>query len=86
MTTSLADVQAVLLWCTAINYALLMAWFAIFWLGHERLFKFHSRWFKLRPETFDAFHYGGMAAYKIAIHIFNLVPLIAVHLVLRNGT
>ena len=85
MAVHLSDVQAILAWCTAINYGLLAAWFAIFSLGHDWLYGFHSRWVKLSPESFDALNYGGITFYKIAIHIFNLVPLIAVHLVLRHG-
>ncbi|WP_257387208.1 DUF6868 family protein [Tahibacter caeni] len=34
--------------------------------------------------AFDAIHYGGMAVYKIGILLFNLAPLLALHL-LRGG-
>ena len=40
----------------------------------------HGRWFKLPDATFDAIHYGGMAAYKIGIMLFNLAPLLALWL------
>ena len=32
-------------------------------------------------ETFNAIHYAGMAAYKIAILLFCLVPYLALHLI-----
>ncbi len=86
MAVQLSDVETILAWCTVINYGLLGVWFSIFSLGHDWLYSFHSRWFKLSLESFDALHYGGMTFYKIAIHIFNLVPLIAVHLVLGSRT
>ncbi|PKN88301.1 MAG: hypothetical protein CVU51_04370 [Deltaproteobacteria bacterium HGW-Deltaproteobacteria-1] len=42
--------------------------------------KLHSRWFKIPVETFDAIHYAGLAIYKIAVIMLNLVPLIAIWL------
>jgi hypothetical protein len=67
-----------LLWSLAINYAVLLAWFLGFVFARHRL---HGRWFKLSDSTFDAIHYGAMAAYKLAIFFFNLVPLVALCLV-----
>ena len=71
----------VLIWCTVINYALLFVWFGVFVFAHDWLYKMHSRWFGISVETFDTVHYAGIAVYKIAILIFNLVPLIALHFV-----
>ena len=45
--------------------------------------RLHGRWFKLPDATFDAIHYGGMAAYKIGILLFNLAPLLALWLLRR---
>lgn len=70
-----------LIWCTIINYAVLLVWFGIFTLARGWLFRLHTRWFKLSPESFDTVHYAGMAVYKIGILLFNLVPLVAIHLV-----
>jgi hypothetical protein len=70
-----------LIWCTAINYAILIVWFVVFTFAHEWLYRMHTRWFKLPVETFDSIHYGGIALYKIGILLLNLVPLIAIHFV-----
>ena len=43
------------------------------------------RWFALPDASFDAIHYGGMAAYKIGILLFNLAPLAALWLARRGG-
>lgn len=40
----------------------------------------HGRWFRLALERFDAVHYAGMAMYKIAAVLFNLVPYLALRL------
>jgi hypothetical protein len=71
------EIKEILLWCIGINYALVGIWFGVFSLAHDLLYRFHSRWFKLSVETFDAIHYAGMAIYKILIMLFNLVPWIA---------
>ena len=70
-----------LIWCTVINYAILLVWFGVFMFGHDTLYRLHSRWFRISAEQFDAINYGGMAVYKIGIMLFCLVPLIAMHFV-----
>lgn len=70
-----------LIWCTAINYALLFVWFGVFVFAHDWLYRMHSWWFKIPVETFDSIHYCGIAIYKIGILLFNLVPLLALHFV-----
>ena len=45
----------------------------------------HGRWFRLDDQHFDAIHYGGMAAYKIGIFLFNLAPLAALWLMDAGG-
>ena len=75
------ELRDVLLWCVVINYAVLLLWFAVFTLAHDRVYRMHSRWFRLSPEMFDALNYAGVAVYKIGILLFFVVPLIALHLV-----
>jgi hypothetical protein len=73
-----------LLFSTLVNYAVLVAWFLLFVNARGWMRRLHGRWFALPDATFDAIHYGGMAAYKIGILLFNLVPLLAL-LLLRHG-
>ena len=70
-----------LLCSLAINYAILLIWFVVFVTARKGLRALHGRWFHLTDEAFDAVHYGGMAAYKIGIFLFNLVPLLALYFV-----
>lgn len=77
----LAEIRNFLLWCTVINYSILLLWFAVFSAGRNWLRRFHSRWFKLGSEHFDVVHYAGMTIYKIGVLLFNLVPLLALYLV-----
>lgn len=75
------EIKNVLLWCVGLNYAVLFIWFGVFVLAHDRMYRLHSRWFKLSVENFDAIHYAGLSVYKIGIILLNLVPLIALCLV-----
>ena len=79
MTTN--EIRDVLLWCTGINYAVLLVWFGVFVFAHDWMYRIHGRWFKFSLETFDAIHYAGLAVYKIGIILLNLVPLIALYIV-----
>jgi hypothetical protein len=66
-----------LLWCTVINYGVLLAWFMVFVFAHDWIQRIHGRWFRLSREQFDALHYAGMSIFKIGIILFNLAPFAA---------
>ncbi len=65
-----------LLWCTVVNYGVLLVWFLVFVLAHDWMHRLHGKWFHLSREQFDALHYAGMSIYKVGILLFNLVPLV----------
>jgi hypothetical protein len=75
-----------LLWCTVLNYVVLLLWFVAFSLAHDWMFRLHGRWFRLTTAQFDAIHYAGMAVYKVGIMLLNLVPLVALSLVVRHAS
>jgi len=72
--------RCALLWCWIINFAVLLIWAGMFMLARDWMHRFHGRWFRLSGEQFDMIHYSGIAIYKLAIILFNLVPWIALHL------
>ena len=78
---NLDTLREVLLWSMVINYGVLLIWFAVFTLAHDRIYALHHRWFSISRETFDALHYGGMAVYKIGVLLLNVAPLVALWLV-----
>jgi hypothetical protein len=80
---SIAMARDFLLWCTVLNYGVLLVWFLFFMLAHDWMYQLHGRWFHLSVEQFDTLHYTGMALYKIGILLFNLVPYIALRIVGR---
>lgn len=79
------DLCQFLVWSLALNYGVLLLWFFMFAFARDWMHKVHVRWFRLSDSTFDAVHYGGMAAYKLVIFFFNLVPLLAL-CVIRAGS
>jgi hypothetical protein len=78
---SLEIARSALLWCTVINYALLVVWFVLFALPHDWMYRIWGRWFRLTAEQFDAVSYAGIVLYKMGILLFNLVPYIALRIV-----
>ncbi len=79
---SLDQLHDFLLWNLIINYTVLLLWFGVLTFAHDWVYRLHTRWFQLTPQTFDVLHYGGMAIYKIGVLLFNLAPLLALCLIL----
>ncbi len=74
----------VFLWCSIINYGLLLWWWLYFLLAHDWMHRFASAWFYLPAERFDAINFAGILFYKTAIILFNIVPCIALYIVERR--
>jgi hypothetical protein len=73
---TIAVTRNFLLWCTVINYGVLLVWFLVFVFAHDWMLRIYGRWFRLSRDQFDALHYAGMSIFKIGIIPFNLVPFI----------
>ena len=82
---TIAVTRDFLLWCTVINYGVLLLWFLVFVFAHDWIYHVHSRWFHISHEQFDALHYAGMSVYKIGILLFNLVPFGVLYLIAAEG-
>ena len=74
-------VRSTLAWCTVMNLILLAWWAVFFFLAHDWTYRMHSKWFRIPVETFDAVHYAGIAFFKLAILLFNLVPYLSLRIV-----
>jgi Family of unknown function (DUF6868) len=78
---TLETIRDALGWCSVINIGLLLFWWLWLMLGHDFIYRFHGKWFKLSEEKFDALHYSLIGIYKIGIFLFNLVPYFALRIV-----
>lgn len=83
MNLDLDSLRQILIWSLVVNYGVLLIWFAVVAFAHDWIYRLHTRWFRLSPETFDAVHYGGMAAYKVGVLLFNVAPLAGVLIATR---
>lgn len=77
---NIAQLTDFLLYCTLINYVILLIWFFAFTFAKSWMKKLHRQWFNLSDQNFDVIHYSAMAVYKIGILLLNLVPFIALKL------
>ena len=73
--------SAVLGWCAVINLGLLSWWAAFIVFAHDFVYRLHTRWFRLPVERFDAIHYAGIVAFKLATLTLFVVPWIALKIV-----
>ena len=78
---SIDVVRNAFLWCTVINYVVLLTWFLLYVLPHRWLYRLWARWFPLTAEQFDAINFAGIALYKLGILLFNLAPYVALRIV-----
>jgi hypothetical protein len=74
---SIEIARSAFLWCTVINYAVLLLWFLVYSLPHGWLYRLWGRRVRLTPEQFDTLNIAGMMLYKLGIMLFNLAPFVA---------
>jgi hypothetical protein len=79
MTVEIA--RGFFLWCSIINYAILLFWAVPLMFWRDGLYRLWGRWFRLSAEQFDMLNIGGITFYKISIFLFNIVPCIALYIV-----
>ena len=75
-------IMAVLGWCTLINFGLLLWWLLFVLFAHDWTYELHTKWFKISREQFDATHYGLMGVFKMGVILFNLIPYLALRIVI----
>lgn len=78
---TLETLRAMLAWCALINLVILLIWGVFLRWAHGWVYGIHRQWFPIPVERFDAIHYGAIAAFKLGILLFNLVPYIALRIV-----
>ncbi len=79
MTLEMA--RSFFLWCTVINYGVLIFWVVIFMFAHKVLYWWVGRWARMTPDQFDMYNLVGITIYKLGIFLFNLVPCIALYII-----
>ncbi len=73
--------RSFLLWCTVINYGILLLWALLFLAAHDWMLRFWGRWVRVSADQFDVLNLAGISLYKIGIFLFNLVPCISLYII-----
>ena len=79
MTIEMA--RSFLLWCTVINYGVLLFWGLLFMFAHDAMLRLWGRWVRVSAEQFDILNIAGITFYKIGVFLLNLVPCIALYII-----
>ena len=74
-------IRDILLWCTLINWTMLLFWFLFMKFAHDLVYKLHTSWFKISVDDFDAIHYKGMVYFKVLIFAIFFTPFLALLIV-----
>jgi hypothetical protein len=69
------------LWCSIINYVLLLIWALPVMFWPDTMYRLWGRWFRLSTEQFDVLNICGITLYKMGVILFNVVPGISLYLV-----
>ena len=77
----IGESRDVLMWCAIINFGTLLLWFLKVAVAGDWIYRYHSKWFPMPREDFNAAHYSGMMLFKLAILLFNVVPFVALLIV-----
>ena len=80
----IAALKAFFMWCTIINFALLIFSSIMCTFVADWVYQIHGKWFSISRETFNVAIYSFIGLYKILIIVFNLVPWIAL-LIIGQG-
>lgn len=78
---SIETARGFFLWCSVINYVILLLWALPFMFWREGLYRLWCRFFRVSPEQFDMLNLGGISIYKIGVILFNVVPCVSLYLV-----
>ena len=68
-------------WNAVINFGILICWAFFIRYAHDWTYRLHTRWLHISNERFDEIHYAGIAFYKLSIILFNLVPYLALRII-----
>lgn len=80
------DVQLItkfFMWCTILNFAILMLVFVLYVFGRDSIYKIHGKLFSISRETFNIIFYSSIGLYKILFFVFNVVPWVVLE-ILKN--
>jgi hypothetical protein len=78
---TLENARLFFMWCSIINYGILILWFAWFAFAHDSMKSLIEWGFRRPVEKLDSMMVLGITLYKMGLLLFNVVPWIALSLI-----
>jgi hypothetical protein len=78
---NIETVRSFFLWCTIINYGLLLWWSFLFMFAHDWMFRLWAKLLRVSAEQFNVLNIGGITVYKLGIILFNIVPCVVLYII-----
>ena len=69
-------------WCSVINFGMMLVWLVFLVTAKDIVYKIHGKLFNLTQEYLSQKIYHLFGIYKIFFIVFNLVPFIALKLMI----
>lgn len=76
-------IRGVLWWSSVINIGLMILSFVVLMTMRSMIYRIHSRMFPMTEQQFNLIMYSLLGVYKLLIFVFNIVPYIAVTLMME---
>jgi hypothetical protein len=77
------QIRDVLMWCSIINLVLMTISFLLLSIARPWVYKIHSLWFPVTEAQFNVIAYSFLGIYKLLVFVFNIIPWIAVCIVIE---
>ena len=80
----LETIAKILLRCFVLGYLLLLAWFGVYLLAGDAIYRLNGPLFGLTQHEMNRMHFYGIVFVKCCVLLFFLIPFLAIRLVLRK--
>ncbi len=78
---TIQTLQAFFMWCSIINFGLLLLSAVMIITAGNWAYKIHSRWFNISKPAFDIILYSFLGVYKLLVFVFCIIPWIALSII-----
>lgn len=72
-------------WCSIINFSILILWSLGFVFAKNFIYQIHGKIFSISLEQFNYLNYMLMGIFKLLVFLFNIIPFIALKLIVSNS-
>ncbi|MEM9646409.1 MAG: DUF6868 family protein [Planctomycetota bacterium] len=81
---TMIDVANFLGWCMIFNFGLLLFTTLVLVMFRKQIVRLHGKWFDMEPGDLPQAYFRYLANFKLLIIVFNLVPYLALRMLLAG--